>query len=233
MHEHPLRDDRAVHDPASTDPGSTDPGSTEPASTDPGSRPFDFAAAVGGPLGMVEASLPAAAFILTYALSGSATGLSAGVAVALALALAIGRLARGQSPRYAVSGLLGIALAAFVAARSGRAENFYLPGLLTNAAYAAAFVISILVRRPLVGVILGQLDRNERGWRSDRARVRTFSRASWLWSGLFTLRLAVQLPLYLAGDVVALGVARTAMGLPLFALGLWATWLLVRSRTRT
>jgi hypothetical protein len=38
----------------------------------------------------------------------------------------------------------------------------------------------------------------------------------------------VQLPLYLAGSVVALGVARTAMGLPVFALGLWLTYLLVR-----
>jgi hypothetical protein len=38
----------------------------------------------------------------------------------------------------------------------------------------------------------------------------------------------VQLPLYLAGAVVALGVARTAMGIPLFALGIWLTWRLVR-----
>jgi len=218
MHEHPLRDDRSVRDPTSSDPDNP---------------PFDFADAVGGPLGMLEASLPAAAFILAYALSGSETGLSAVVAVALAGALAIGRLALRQSPRHAVSGLAGIALAAFVAARSGRAENFYLPGLLTNAGYAAAFLISILVRRPLVGVILGQLDRNERGWRSDPARVRAFDRASWLWIGLFTLRLAVELPLYLAGAVLALGIARTALGLPLFALGLWATWLLVRSRRET
>jgi Protein of unknown function (DUF3159) len=49
-----------------------------------------------------------------------------------------------------------------------------------------------------------------------------------MWAGLFLLRLAVQLPLYLAGAVVALGIARTAMGLPLFALGLWLTWLMVR-----
>ena len=53
-------------------------------------------------------------------------------------------------------------------------------------------------------------------------------RASLLWAALFGLRLAVQLPLYLAGAVVALGVARTAMGLPLFALGLWLTYRLVR-----
>jgi len=45
---------------------------------------------------------------------------------------------------------------------------------------------------------------------------------------VFATRLAVQLPLYLAGAVVALGIARTAMGLPLFALGLWLTYLLVR-----
>jgi hypothetical protein len=45
---------------------------------------------------------------------------------------------------------------------------------------------------------------------------------------LFLVRLAVQLPLYLAGAVVALGIARTAMGLPLFGLGLWLTWRLVR-----
>jgi len=64
-------------------------------------------------------------------------------------------------------------------------------------------------------------------------RVRAFTRATWLWAGLFALRLLVQLPLYLAGAVVALGVARTAMGLPLFALGLWLTWLLVRGSRAT
>ncbi len=58
--------------------------------------------------------------------------------------------------------------------------------------------------------------------------MRAFVRATWLWAGLFGLRLLVQLPLYLAGAVVALGVAKTAMGLPLFGIGLWLTWLLVR-----
>jgi hypothetical protein len=58
--------------------------------------------------------------------------------------------------------------------------------------------------------------------------MRAFARATWLWAGLFLLRLLIQLPLYLAGAVVALGVARTALGLPVFGLGLWLTWLLVR-----
>jgi hypothetical protein len=103
-----------------------------------------------------------------------------------------------------------------------------LPGLLANAAYATAFLGSLVVRRPLVGIIVSHLDGEGDGWRRDPSRVRAFARATWLWAGLFLARLVVQLPLYLAGAVVALGVARTAMGLPLFVLGIWLTYLLVR-----
>ena len=195
--------------------------------TDP-SRPPALADAIGGPLGIAETSLPAVAFVVTYAASGSNTNAAAGVAVALALVLAVARLVKRESPRHALSGLIGVGIAALVAARSGRAEDFFLPGLLLNAVYAAAFVVSIVVRRPLVGVLVGQLDGSGSRWRADPARVVAFRRASWMWAGLFGLRLAVQVPLYLAGAVVALGIARTAMGLPLFALGIWLTWLLVR-----
>ncbi|HEX2104812.1 MAG TPA: DUF3159 domain-containing protein [Solirubrobacteraceae bacterium] len=190
-------------------------------------QPPGLAEAVGGPLGIVETSLPAVAFVVAYVLSGSDTNTAAGVAVALALLLAVARLVRGESPRHALSGLVGVAFAAFVATRSGRAEDFFLPGLLANALYASAFVISIAVRWPLVGVIVSQLD-GETGWRETPERMRAFTRASWLWATMFVLRLVVQLPLYLAGAVVALGIARTAMGLPLFALALWLTWRLVR-----
>ncbi len=177
---------------------------------------------------MAETSLPAVAFVVAYTASGSDTNTAATVAVALALVLSIARLVRRQSPMYALSGLVGVAFAAFVATRSGRAEDFFLPGLLANAAYASAFLISLAARWPLVGVIVAKLDGEDNAWRSDPLRMRAFVRATWLWAGLFSLRLLVQLPLYAAGAVVALGVAKTAMGLPLFAIGLWLTWLLVR-----
>ncbi len=193
---------------------------------DPAAPP-SLAGAVGGPLGMLESALPAVVFVAVYSVSGSDTNLSATVAVGLALVLTVARLARRESPRHALSGLVGVAFAAFVATRSGRAEDFFLPGLLANAAYASAFLISIAVRRPLVGVIVGALDGEGQGWRDEPDRMRAFTRASWLWAGIFLTRLAVQLPLYLAGAVVALGVARTALGIPLFALGLWLTWRLV------
>jgi hypothetical protein len=84
------------------------------------------------------------------------------------------------------------------------------------------------VRRPLVGIIVTKLDGEDDRWREDPRRMRAFARATWLWAGLFLLRLVIMLPLYLAGAVVALGVAKTALGLPVFGLGLWLTWLLVR-----
>jgi hypothetical protein len=189
---------------------------------------LNLADAVGGPLGMLETSVPAVAFVVAYTASGSDTNTAAGVAVGLALLLTVARLARRESPQHALSGLIGVGFAAFIATRSGKAENFFLPGLLANAAYASAFLISLAVRWPLVGVIVTKIDGEEAGWRQDPQRMRAFVLASWLWAGLFLLRLVVQLPLYLAGAVVALGVAKTAMGLPLFGLGLWLTWLLVR-----
>jgi len=198
-----------------------------------GKEPPNLAEAVGGPVGMAETTTPGVAFVVAYTISGSDIDIAAGVAVGLAFVLTVVRLVRRESPRHALFGLVGVAFAAFIARVSGRAENFFLPGLLLNAVNVTAFVVSVAIRRPLVGVIVGQFDGAAGGWRADPVRVRAFTRATWLWAGLFALRLLVQLPLYLAGAVVALGVARTAMGLPLFALGLWLTWLLVRGSRAT
>ena len=65
-------------------------------------------------------------------------------------------------------------------------------------------------------------------WRSDRALLRRYTLATWLWIAMFALRLAVQIPLYFSSSVGWLGTARLVMGVPLWALVLWGTWLLVR-----
>ncbi|WP_320670921.1 DUF3159 domain-containing protein [Patulibacter defluvii] len=191
-------------------------------------HPPSIVEAVGGPLGIAESALPAAVFVAAYTASGQDTRLAAILAVALGVVLTIARIVRGQTLQFALSGLFGIALAGFVVSRTGKAEDFFLPGLLANLAYAAGYLISILVRWPLIGVLVATMTQQGSGWRKDPALLQTYTRASWIWVGLFLTRLAVQLPLYLAGALVALGVARVAMGIPLFALGLWLTWLVVR-----
>jgi intracellular septation protein A len=187
---------------------------------------LDIVEAMGGPLGVAETSLPAVAFAAVYTVTDTNT--AAIGAVALALVLSVARLVKRESPRHALTGLVGVAFAAFIAARSGKAENFYLPGLLLNAAYAGAFLVSLAVRKPLIGLVAGQIPGTLATHRDDPLHAKQYVWATWLWALLFLSRLLVQLPLYLVGAVVALGVARTAMGLPLFGLGLWLTWRLVR-----
>ena len=105
----------------------------QPADT-PRADPPNLAELVGGPLGVAETSLPAVVFVVAYGASGSDTDTAATIAVSSALVLAVARLLRRESPRHALTGLIGVGFAAFVAARSGKAKNLFLPGLLANAA---------------------------------------------------------------------------------------------------
>jgi hypothetical protein len=179
-------------------------------------------------LGVAESVLPAVVFVVVATATGQDVTAAAIAALSVAAVLTLARLVRRQTPVYAVGGVVGVAVAGYVASRTGRAEDFFLPGLLANAAYAGAFVISIAVRWPLLGVIVAGASGRDMEWRADPVRRRAYARASWIWVGLFGLRIAVQLPLYLAGALVALGTARVAMGVPLFAVGAWLSWLLLR-----
>jgi hypothetical protein len=184
--------------------------------------------AMGGRRGLADSGLPGIAFVSSYVASGNDLALSAWVAVGVGAVLAAIRIARRETLQFALAGFIGVGIAAFIAQRTGRAEDFFLPGLLLNAGYAAAYAISILVRWPLIGVIIGPISGEGMEWRRDPRRVRLYSQASWIWVGVFLSRLAVQLPLYLAGALVALGIAKAAMGVPIFALGIWLTYLLLR-----
>lgn len=190
---------------------------------------FDLIEEIGGPQGIADSSIPAIVFVTAYTLGGNRIVFSGICAIAAAVAIFGLRLFKGESLRFALTGLVGVAIAAFIASRTGRAEDFFLPGLLLNLGYATAYLVSIAVRWPLLGVILGPtLGKQGMAWRQDPHQLRVYSRASWIWVGVFTARLCVQLPFYLAGSLVALGVARTAMGLPVFALGVWLSYLTLK-----
>ena len=190
-------------------------------------RRTDLMETLGGPQGIADSSVPALIFVTVYSLNSQEISSAAWASVAAGALIAVVRLARRERLRFAAAGFAGVALAAFVADRTGRAEDFFLPGLLLNAAYGAGYLVSILVRWPLLGVILGPLTGEGLRWREDPERVRLYTRASWIWVGVFALRLAVQLPLYLTGAVLALGIARTAMGLPIFLIAIWLSYLVL------
>jgi hypothetical protein len=194
----------------------------------PGEKRPSMLAALGGPLGIGESALPPVTYVTAYTvLQDAAT--SAWIALGVGGILALARIVRGQTVQYALAGLFGVGLAAFIVSRTGRAEDFFVPGLLANAGYALGCLVSIVARYPAVGIAIGFLRGEGTGWRGDPGRLRIYMRTTWIWVGIFSVRLAVQLPLYLAGAVVALGTARVAMGFPIFALGLWLTWLILRA----
>jgi hypothetical protein len=143
-------------------------------------------------------------------------------AIGTAALIAVTRLSRRESVRHAVNGLLGVGIAAMLAARTGRAEDFYLPGILMNFLYGVGFAVSVALRRPLVGYAWTLVTGDHPDWRRHPRLVRVFGMLSLLWTGVFVLRGAVQLVLYILRQPHALGLVRIA-GIGLYAAALAVT----------
>lgn len=190
-----------------------------------------LASVLGGRRGAVDASLPPIAFVLVWLLTGNSIGWGATAAIAVSAVIGVYRLTRKEPPRAVVISLTAVIAAALVAVRTGRAEDFFLIQLLVNAASGLAWAVSILIRWPLLGVVVGIVLGQKTRWRKDSALLRGYSVASWVWVfGQYTLRVVVFGLLWLSGDVVALGVARTVLTWPLVALTVAVSgWVLHRS----
>jgi Protein of unknown function (DUF3159) len=191
-------------------------------------QPETLAELLNGRRAAIDATLPAVGFVAGWLAFGQSIWAGAGVAVALALVLSIWRLRRGDKPRAVLIGLLGVCVAALIALRTGRAEDFFLLQLLSNGASALAWAVSIVIRWPLLGLVVGGLLGQRTRWRRDPELLRAYSRASWIWVLQYVVRVAVFLPLYAAGQVVALTAARVALTWPLVAACIAVSWWVIR-----
>jgi hypothetical protein len=187
--------------------------------------------ALGGKRGMAEGAIPTLGFTLTYILTKDLNGALA-VGAALAVAALGVRVVQKQPVQFVVNNMVGIAIAAVFALRSGKAEDVFLPGIIYNAVYAALMTVSILIRWPVVGLMIGSVTGDLSGWRTDAGIVKLCSRLTWLLVLPCAIRVAVQYPLYLAGEVGWLGATKIALGWPLQIAALSAmAVLLARGRT--
>jgi hypothetical protein len=185
-------------------------------------------ASMGGWLGIAEGVLPSLVFLVVFQVTGA---LVAAVIASLALsALFLAwRLLRRQNVTAAIGGAVGAGLSAVLALVTSDSRNFFVVGLLTNAAYGAVMLISVLVRWPLIGVAASFLLGDQATWRSDPVKRRLGTWLTLLWVGLFAVRLIVELPFYFAGRTEALGIARLVLGIPLYAPVLVLTVLAVQA----
>ena len=184
---------------------------------------------MGGVSGIVASTIPVVVFVVANVAAGLRPALYA--ALGAGVAVALWRVARRQALQPAASGLLGVGLCAFIAYRTGEARGFYLPGLIYSAVLGTAFLVSVIVRRPLAGVIWHAINGDGQGWRHDPRLLRAYTYASLLWTAVFAARVVVQGLLYDAAEETWLGIARLAMGYPLVILALLGTvWAVRRAR---
>jgi hypothetical protein len=191
--------------------------------------------ALGGWRGSVETALPTVVFVALWSWRKD-VGVAAGAALAVALVLAVVRIVQRSSLSHVAGAVFATAIAAFFAVRSGRAEAAFLPGILTNAGFLAATLVSIATRWPAVGFLVGAGDPRAQedpfAWRRDRGMVRVCSRLTWVLVGTYAVRLAVMVPLYLAAEVAWLGAAKIALGWPLWVASIALMgWLLLAGHT--
>lgn len=173
---------------------------------------------LGGRRGALDASIPPAVFVLGWVLSDRSIAWGALAAVATGAVIGAVRLARGGRVTAVLASVAAVAGAALIALYTGRAQDFFLVQVLANIASALAWAVSILIRWPLLGVVVGVLLGQKTRWRRDPDLVRAYGRASWVWVfGQYTLRVVVFGLLWWSGWVVALGVARVALSWPLIA----------------
>ncbi|HET7683210.1 MAG TPA: DUF3159 domain-containing protein [Marmoricola sp.] len=207
-----------------------------------------LAKALGGKRGILEAAVPTIAFTVLFVTTHDLQ-LAIVVSVVCAAVLLVVRLVQRSTVQFVLNALVGIGIGALFAWRSARgggdagdqALAYFLPGLLYNAGYAVLMSVTVLVRWPLVGFLVGSVTGDPTEWRRDPAVVRLCSRLTWVLVAPCVVRVVVQGPIYLAGRngwwdtdtaVAALAATKLAMGWPLQVAALaLMVWLLSRNRT--
>jgi Protein of unknown function (DUF3159) len=192
---------------------------------------YQLSQSLGGARGMIESALPFVAFTVAWVISRQLYAALA-VAVGTALLLALIRIVQRQSIKYVMQAVIPTAIAVLIATRTGRAQDVFLPGILYNGILAVLSVVTVAIRKPLVGFIIGAAVGDPTGWTKDRGLVRMTSKLTLVLAVPYVTRFVIQLPLFLAGEVVLLGIAKVVLGWPMLIAALTVIGLML-SKGRT
>jgi hypothetical protein len=189
---------------------------------------------IGGWSGTIVTAVPPLVFVLGNSFFGLRVAILA--ALGAAALMATYRVIRKQPLQQALTGLVGVAFAAFIAWRTGEAKSYFLVGIITSFGYAAAFGISILMRRPLVGLLWEFMEPSpvkDRPWYRVPTLLRAYTLATLAGFVLFLSRAVVQQTLFAHDATGWLAAARLGMGYPLYiAVVGFAFWVCRRAHRR-
>lgn len=183
--------------------------------------------AFGGVRGMIDMTVPGLVFLVVYTITQNLTA-SCVAAMGVTVALGVVRLVRKETLKHAFGGVMGVGIGAFIAYKSGKPQDFYLPSMIYGVVLGVIYLVSNLVRWPLIGVLLGPVLGENMTWRTrNPGRLKAYTLATWVWVALFALRAVILFPLYWAGNVTALGIAKIALGVPPWLVAIYLSWLIL------
>ncbi|MGI8870917.1 MAG: DUF3159 domain-containing protein [Mycobacteriales bacterium] len=185
-----------------------------------------LADSVGGWRGMIDSGLPIVVFVVVNAVTRLTPAIWAALGAGAVILLF--RLMRKESPQQAISGFVGVAIAAFIAHRTGHARDYFLVGIIRNGAIGLALLISAVVRWPIVGVLWEYLEGRGTAWRTRRALLRIYDQLTLMWAAVFVLRFALQMYFYHRDEAGWLAVVSLILGYPLFIAAALVTVVVVR-----
>jgi uncharacterized membrane protein len=166
-------------------------------------------------------------FLISYLLTGQVL-VSALVALGGVVVFLLVRVWSDRKYWQATAGLVMVGISALLAGSTGQGVNFYLPDIVRNAAAAAVLLVSMLVRWPVIGLLVGAARGKGFGWQRDRAQRRSYQACTAVFLVKFCVAPLIMTPLYLAGQVVALGIAATLLGTPAIAVCVYVCWRILR-----
>ena len=184
--------------------------------------------AIGGWRGLIDSALPSMLFMVIFVFQKNLNNALIS-SLALGGVLLVIRLIERKSLTQVFSGFLGLSISVFLTWRTKDASNFFLTGIVTNAVYGFFLLISVLIRKPLIGYLVGSLVGDTSGWLKHPLLVRAYTTVTWLWVAVFGLRLLVQIPLYLNDSIALLGSVKIFMGWPLYLFAVWLTYQIVQT----
>lgn len=173
-----------------------------------------------------DGAVPPVLFVTANAIWG--LNVAAIAAASFAVAVGLYRVVRRERVIHALSGIFGLAIALFIALRTGDASNYFLPGVISGGLITAAGVVSILVGRPLTALLFKMVEDKPAEW-YRQSRVRTAHIIVTLaWTLLIGGRTALRGYLIVKDQPELLGAQSLVLGFPLTAALAVASWAFLK-----
>ncbi|MFC0106007.1 DUF3159 domain-containing protein [Kibdelosporangium aridum] len=186
--------------------------------------------AVGGWRTVAEGVASRVLFLVAYLLTEQVVT-SALVAIGGVFVFAVVRMCTDRKFWQPMVGLAVVGVSALLAGSTGHAVDFYLTTILMQAGGAVVFLASMLVRWPVIGLVMGAVRGERAAWRRDRERRRRYQMCTAMFLAKFAIATAVLVPLYMAGQLIPLGIAATLLGgAPAAGVCIYLCWRVLRTR---